>query len=212
MASSMTTNSSAPYWLSSRNQTATALWNFNTVFSLGTASSTLLLNTATLLCFLKNPTLRKQPFNVYLICLLLNNIFSTCVVTPLQIIDHMFPVWWMGPHWCLVYIYMLSCVPNYQKFSHALITVSRVWAVTFPHSYRHRHTRNLAFILCGSMIVYVNMIYGVPLTRNVATLKVPWDIYFCGPQSMPDVYQVRKSSLEDFSGNHITNKGQMLST
>lgn len=177
--------------LSSANGTVWEAWTFSTVFTLTTALLIIPTNLMILVCFLKDTRLRQQPFSIYLMCLLLSNLLSALFRNTLEIVNHMHPVWVTGKPACVLYQYSLSFITSYQLFTHVLISLNRVWAVTFPYSYRRHHSRKTALFLCACMCVYVHLILLPNFVINMAAMKSPMEIYGCQEQSHPHkVHQI----------------------
>lgn len=168
---------------------SSANWNFSAVLTITECLLAFSLNSSVLICFLSDKDLRKQPFNIYLICLLICNILYTVVENPLEVVDYVGSVWTFGVTWCMIYKYAQTVVPIMQMFSHVLITLSRVWAMTFPHSYRQKHTRMCAILLCVGMVLYSQIVYLPTLIPAATQLKLPLETYGCFDQFQPTLLQ-----------------------
>lgn len=135
------------------------VWNFSSSFTLIVCVSSLLLNGSTFLIFLRNRHLRIQPFSVYLMFLLVYNFLLAALQNPLGIIDSLYSSWWLGKGWCIVYRYSGSVITALGMYTHVLVTFSRLWAITYPISYRRVHSRSTAVLLCTCMCTYVHIVY-----------------------------------------------------
>lgn len=133
-------------------------WNFSLLWTLIICILVVTLNGFILTLFLSDERLRSQPFNLYLMQLLILNIVYAVLQNPLDIINHKYPVWWLGEHWCNVYLFAQSIVSACVMHTHVLVTISRLWAMTFPLTFQRRHSRQTVFMLCGGMLTYVNII------------------------------------------------------
>lgn len=171
------------------SNSAPASWNFIAVFTLSLCPLVILLNSAILLCFLKDESLRKQPFSVYLMWLLCSNILYAVLENPLEILDHVGSVWSYGVAWCITYKYALLCVFNSQMYAHVLITISRLWAMTFPHSYRQLHTRKCAILFCVALVAYAHVVHFPTILANIMYIKQPLEIHGCLAQYGPTTYE-----------------------
>lgn len=162
-------------------------WGFRSLLTLATALLVILFNGPTLYCFLKDGRLRKQPFSVYLICLLITNLLLAIFGNPLDVIANTHSVWTFGTPWCIVYHYMLTVISACQINAHTLISLNRVWAVTFPFSYRRLHSRTVASLVCFCMYVYVHAIHLPIFTMKMSNLDLPLEIYGCYLQFRPPI-------------------------
>lgn len=154
-------------------------WGFSSGSSLVICILSIFLNGLTLFVFLKDHALRVQPFNVYLIFLLICNLFLAIVQNPIEILNHRYPFWWMGHGGCVVYVYMNSFIGPAGMHAHVLISASRLWAMTFPHSYRRFHTRKMALFLCVCMFIYVHVVHLPDYIPQMINLKHPLKTYGC---------------------------------
>lgn len=161
------------------NITFTGRWSFFSAWNITTTIIVAGFNMATLVYFLTNRDLRKLPFSIYLMCLMASNIALVVLHNPLELIDRFYPVCWIGRTFCIVYNYAISSIPGCQMHSHALITISRIWAVTFPISYRRLHTRSVAAASCLSMVIYVHLVQMPQFVLNVLKMRRPLEVYGC---------------------------------
>ncbi|GAV01887.1 hypothetical protein RvY_12526 [Ramazzottius varieornatus] len=115
-----------------------------------------ILNTALLTVHAYQRTLL-NPFAVYIINLLLVDVVLAVVHGPLNVLEKYFLNWTFGQEACHFYNYLGFTFPSLVIFAHFLIAVNRVWAVTFPFSYRTQHTTKLAVTFCTTTWVVVNL-------------------------------------------------------
>lgn len=94
------------------------------------------------------------PFNIYIFSLLTANVSVVCINGPFEFLDSLYSAWSFGTVTCTLYLYAGWVLQLVQQMSHALISLNRLWAVTFPHSYRRRHSVKIAVILCGWAWIY----------------------------------------------------------
>lgn len=171
------------------NSSAPTKWNLSAGFTFTVCFLVIILNCAVLFCFVNDRDLRKEPFCVYLMCLLISNIMYAVLENPFEILTRVRSIWSFGVTCCIIYKYALSFVFNMQMFSHVLISISRLWAVTFPHSYRLQHTWKCAIALCAAMFVYVHLVHLPRFIPFVAAIRLPLEIYGCSRQYGPNIVQ-----------------------
>lgn len=147
------------------------VWSFSSWLTLIVCMSSLLFNGVTLAIFLKTPRLRIQPFYVYLMFLLGYNFLLAAVQNPLSIIDSLYKTWWLGKRWCIVYKYSGSVITALGMQMHVLVTFSRLWAITFPFSYRRIHSRSTAMFLSFCLFAYVHIIYMPEFAPKMVAIK-----------------------------------------
>lgn len=135
------------------------VWNFSACFTLVVCVSSLSLNGTIFAVFLKNSQLRNNPFSVHLMFLLWYNLLLAGFQNPLGVVESLYKRWWLGKGWCVVYRYSGSVITALGMYTHVLVTFSRLWAISFPISYRRIYTKKTAVSLCICMAIYVHMIY-----------------------------------------------------
>lgn len=161
---------------------AISSWNFTSIITLCVCVSGSSLNGFTLFVFLSTRRLRMQPFSMYLIFLLIYNFLLTLLQNPLGVVDSLYPTWWLGKGWCTVYRYAGSLLTALGMYTHVLVTISRLWAITFPLSYRRFHSRKNAVLLCLGMTVLMHMIILPDFVPKTARMRTPMEIHGCRPQ------------------------------
>ena len=126
-----------------------------------------ILNFSLLVVFIKHRSLRTS-FGVYLINLLLFEAVLIWVHSPIHLISNYIGDWPFDYNLC----WFVNFVGDESLiiFAHFLITLNRVWAVTFPFSYRTRHTTKFAIILCGSVATVWHLVY-IPVTIGTVVLE-----------------------------------------
>lgn len=165
-------NITTPY----SNTTVSAEWRASLILSTIITSSILLLNISALPLFLKA---KWNNFYAYLINLLLANIMFNALASPLEIINSLYPVWWLEESMCSFYLYASWVLAYVSPYAHILITANRLWAVTFPISYRRNATTKTAVILClGSWVLaHIFTLPGILMDRIYH--KLPIDEHGC---------------------------------
>lgn len=158
---------------------ATRIWTYPAVSSLLIAVFVILFNGITLTALLTTAELRSQPFNTYLMSLMSFNLLYALLQNPFEIINYVYSSWWLGPRWCLLYIYAQYIFVAGGMHSHVLISISRLWAMTFPWSYRRFHSRRLAVCLCLGMFVYVNALVLPSIVEQLQVFEKPLETAGC---------------------------------
>ncbi|XP_055345253.1 5-hydroxytryptamine receptor 1D-like [Paramacrobiotus metropolitanus] len=142
----------------------------------------ILLNGYVLFIFFTNKSLH-TPFNVYLGSLLFANLIYSILCNPLDVISGLYQTWPLSPTACDVYIYALIVLGAMTVNSHALITFNRLWAMTFPVSYRNQHNLRISFHTVSVLWIYVHFLglpgvirdslyFRAPLKDNACSLNV----------------------------------------
>lgn len=131
-------------------------WDFPTIF-IFIFCTTVVLNVTVLVILCKDNMTLNRPFSVYQIFLLSLNLVYAIVQNPLDILNSIFPVWWLGSPACSTYLYATYVIAACVIHSHVLITLNRLWAVAFPIHYRHHHSRIVAVGLCMGTLIYVHI-------------------------------------------------------
>lgn len=127
--------------------TITANWGWLPVTSITMLITGFILNMVVLLRFLTDASLI-SPFNLLIANLLLANLSYFVIWGPLDFINNLYTVWWLGETWCSVYMYGIWVVSLVQMSSHPLIAINRLWAISFPMSYRRLHNNWFILLLC----------------------------------------------------------------
>ncbi|XP_055334066.1 cholecystokinin receptor-like [Paramacrobiotus metropolitanus] len=113
-------------------------------------------NGVVLAAFFVNRHLR-TPFNCYLISLILSDIGQAALDMPFTILSGFQPVWPLGHVACNFNLYAKWVYVAAVRNTHALISLNRIWALFWPVSYKHYHTKSTAIWLCVGTWVYVHV-------------------------------------------------------
>ncbi|XP_055341780.1 cysteinyl leukotriene receptor 1-like [Paramacrobiotus metropolitanus] len=120
--------------------------------------SLILLSNGSLLYLLITRRHLITSFTIYLFSILVANVLCWCVcMLPLEMVYLVSDNWWMGETACDLYLYGNWLLPGVITSSHALISITRIWAVIRPHSYRNVHTPRLAMALCAGVWISVHL-------------------------------------------------------
>ncbi|XP_055347138.1 G-protein coupled receptor 84-like [Paramacrobiotus metropolitanus] len=138
------------------NQSLNAVWNFAAVGRLSFGIVQVILNLGMLIVFMFRKDLRTS-FTIYIIFLLIANlIYATCQY-PLEVVRQLYPHWALSTSACVFYIYQCWIFCPVTMHMHVLITLNRIWAIAFPVSYRNRHSKRMAVLLCILMLLYLHL-------------------------------------------------------
>lgn len=130
------------------------VWTGAAILSLGATLLTASLNGAALLLFFAQRKRLRSSFNIYVANLLSSNFIYSIINGPLDVIQNIYGIWWLGHGWCDVYLYMQVAFSNVQTYAHPLIAINRMWAIMFPVLYREKHSFRVALLCClGCFIV-----------------------------------------------------------
>ncbi|XP_055337900.1 5-hydroxytryptamine receptor 1D-like [Paramacrobiotus metropolitanus] len=132
-------------------------WNAFSVCETLAAAIGILLNGLVILVCLTNKRMH-TPFTAYLLAVTVSNFLILCVFTPLDVISSVVTLRQYGRLACHIYLYFAYVFGGVLFNAHVLITVNRVWAITFPLSYRNHHSLPVAGALVAGMVAYVHAV------------------------------------------------------
>lgn len=153
-------------------------WNGSAVAITITFVLIILLNGFTLIIFLKERHLRTA-FNVYLMFLMISNMTFALLHHPLQVVELVAPKGWMGTRWCSLFQYSQNLFLGVEAYSHLLITVNRMWAISHPLSYRRLISTRAAIFSCIGALVYVHGILLYGFITDEMYYRLPLALYGC---------------------------------
>ncbi|XP_055340346.1 D(1) dopamine receptor-like [Paramacrobiotus metropolitanus] len=113
------------------------------------------------------------PFTIYLLNLLIANFLETACA---KLVNALLVVCLPCRTHALCDLYLFS---NYLAMAgmintHLLISFNRLWAVTFPHSYRIHHSRKIAICICVAMWFYILSTVLPQLIRDSIYFRIPF--------------------------------------
>lgn len=151
-------------------------WTALEVVNLIIAVSGAVLNSLILFLFLTKKCLQ-TPFTVYLMNLLLANFMNTGFAKLTSALIFLSRTVRSSPFACTFYL-----ITNYISSAaitntHVIITANRVWAVTFPYSYKTRHTKTMAIWVCVILWIYVISMLSPQLVMDGLFYRFPIDLY-----------------------------------
>ncbi|XP_055342121.1 5-hydroxytryptamine receptor 1D-like [Paramacrobiotus metropolitanus] len=140
-------------------------WNTFAIIMLITAATTAILNMLVLVTFFRG-TAFHTPFNIYLVNLMAANLLHILLVKPFDLISTVARGWNLSFSTCTYYLWASYIVDSGMYHATALIAINRIWAVTFPVSYKYRHTRVAAGCICLGSWVYVHTLQLPEIIRD----------------------------------------------
>lgn len=154
-------------------------WAFSDIYAATIGLLVFTFNGLTLSVFIIDSGLRRQSFSIFLIFLLTSNMLFSAIQNPLEIINFRFSHWWMGKTWCIVYYYSTNVLARGAMFTHLLISLNRIWAVTFPLSYRNAQTTKMALGFCVILWAYAHIVVLPDMVYKILSMRTPLEIYGC---------------------------------
>ena len=156
-------------------------WSWTPCSTLFFQISAFCTNGSLLYLFVRVPSLL-TPFTIYIVNLLCANFLTTILFYTMELINELYSTWWMGYAMCTFYQYISWIFTDAMCNAHVLIALNRLWAVTFPLSYRRHHKKRFAVIVCVVMWIYLHicllpgiimdaMFYRLPMETNGCNLN-----------------------------------------
>lgn len=109
-----------------------------------------------------------------MIALLSGNIFFIFFKQSIDIINVLYyDNWWLGEVVCGFYKYSIFVFAGIILHLHVLITANRIWAISFPVSYRNKHTKQFAVFLCLGAVGYVHMLCFPGVMLDIMYYRIP---------------------------------------
>ncbi|XP_055344049.1 probable G-protein coupled receptor 19 [Paramacrobiotus metropolitanus] len=105
------------------------------------------------------PQTHVTSFTIYLIFISVSSVLWLIATRPIQILYAFTGSWPGGDPGCVVFMYFQFVVSQIPVLIHILISVNRLWAVKYPVSYRERHNKKLAILLCLAVVAYVHLVH-----------------------------------------------------
>ncbi|OWA52293.1 hypothetical protein BV898_16751 [Hypsibius exemplaris] len=177
--------------INSTESLTTATWSPASVISSVLLVTGMAGNLILLYGFSRDRVTLITPFNVYIVNLLLADLLDILFQYPFDIVNGLYPRWDLGERLCTVYMYGVWVGGAATTNAHLLIAVNRIWAVSWPHSYHHRHSIRTATVICCAMwlLAYVTvwpwvildaLFYRLPVETNGCMVNQPGQfIYSC---------------------------------
>ena len=133
-------------------------WSIRSYYIITLCVLVVIANATVLAAYLKSRTLRNTTFSYYLMFLLGTNIFQSAIQQPIELTMVIYRSRIISQFMCgpLLYVTYFSYALLMQ--CQVLITSNRVWAVTFPYSYKVYHSKRVAVVLCTCSVLFVNAV------------------------------------------------------
>ena len=113
------------------------------------------------------------------------NVAYTMLANPLNIISYLHESWTLGRFLCTFHQYALWVLQGQTMHFHLLITINRIWAITFPLSYRNCHSKKVAYIITFAAIVYVHLFCVPGVLVEVAYSRLDLEKFGCSFDGKP---------------------------
>ena len=136
---------------------AAGKWTFRPVFGTFILLLVMSTNCTILWVFYRSPGLR-SPFTVYVINLMVANIFNQLFSQSLNVVQMIRPIKQLGGAFCGAFLYGSYTGHAIIVNSHCLIAMNRVWAIVRPLDYRTYHTERLAVGSALVMWAFVHLV------------------------------------------------------
>ncbi|XP_055337119.1 lysophosphatidic acid receptor 6-like [Paramacrobiotus metropolitanus] len=116
-----------------------------------------ILNGFLLYLFLRRRYLRTV-FSIYILTITISQILNAVFQNPLLFVVRDYVVHGKGDTFCMVYLYLKQTIGTSLPSFHMLVALNRIWALCYPMSYRHRHTKKLAGVLCAGTWLFIHVV------------------------------------------------------
>lgn len=153
-------------------------WTFTPIAETVTSVLSLLFNGFVLLVFSTHHQLR-TPFTVYVMGTLSYNCMFAIFNNPFDVMAAIFPSWIFGMITCTFYCYTGWVLSGIVINSHMLITINRIWAITFPISYKQNHRQKTALILTACLWIYVHLLCLPGVVLDAVYYRLPVESNGC---------------------------------
>ncbi|XP_055357369.1 muscarinic acetylcholine receptor M3-like [Paramacrobiotus metropolitanus] len=130
------------------------------------------LNALALVLMLTKTSLQ-TPFNVYVLALMCSNVAFVAVDYTIVAVADAYGWLRLGNFVCTMRLYSLYILPSLIYHYHLLITLNRAWALFGPISYRARHNRTTAAVICVAVVVYVHLFMLPQVIRDDLYYRLP---------------------------------------
>ncbi|XP_055352057.1 octopamine receptor beta-2R-like isoform X2 [Paramacrobiotus metropolitanus] len=133
-------------------------WTFSAIMRTTMCIVQIILNLAMSTMIFSRKSLRTS-FTVYVVFLLSSNLLVAIMQYPLEIQRILYRKWSLSEASCTLYLYNIWVLLALPIHSHLLLTINRLWALTFPLSYKNHHSKRVAGILCGVTLLYIHVFF-----------------------------------------------------
>ncbi|XP_055338438.1 uncharacterized protein LOC129588297 [Paramacrobiotus metropolitanus] len=147
-------------------------WGFGPIFLITVTCVAFILNVAVLLLFICVRRLRSL-FALYICALLLSNVIFCATNDWMIVTNQLFGTWPLSYAACTLHMYAAWVWTGVTMHLHLLITINRIWAISFPHSYRNHHNIKSALIMMGLITAYVHIMCLPGVVLDALYYRVP---------------------------------------
>ena len=118
-------------------------------------------------------------FNVYFVNLLLANFLMAICLNLVETVNNLYSRWPLSFNACTFLNYGRFCIGGLMYWSHALITLDRLWSVLLPVHYRTYRSVKTLVVMCGGMWVYVHVILLPGVIQESIFYRLPLETNQC---------------------------------
>ncbi|OQV12900.1 hypothetical protein BV898_12822 [Hypsibius exemplaris] len=126
-------------------------------FILFTIFASVLFNGLLIFVYLTHAHLRTA-FNVYVVNIATTEFLLALTAMPGTFIVNYYITWPYDGLACTFFAYFKLILSTAVRYGHVLVTVNRLWAVTFPMHYRNAHNKRVALAITLVMWVFVHVL------------------------------------------------------
>ncbi|GAV06057.1 hypothetical protein RvY_16096 [Ramazzottius varieornatus] len=153
-------------------------WTFTPCSTLFIQISAILGSGSIPYLFVRDRTLL-TPFTIYVANLFVANLGNAFLFYSIEMINDVYSVWWMGHAACTYHNYTSWIFGGAMYNSHALIALNRLWAVTFPVSYRRYHRKRFALGVCAATWIYLHAGFLPGIIQDASWYRLPGETNSC---------------------------------
>ncbi|OQV12737.1 hypothetical protein BV898_13057 [Hypsibius exemplaris] len=123
-------------------------------FTIFTIVATLVTNGFIIVVYITRGHLRTA-FNAYIFNIALTEALTAILAMPGIFVLSFYGYWPYSPILCSAFTFVKQHLGSGVRYGHVLVTVNRMWAVTFPLDYRTAHTKRVSNCLIISTWIFV---------------------------------------------------------
>ncbi|GAV04714.1 hypothetical protein RvY_14949 [Ramazzottius varieornatus] len=153
-------------------------WTFTPSFTLFVQLSAFINNGVMLFLFAGNAALI-TPFTVYILNLFASNFIVSLFFYSVELINELYSAWWLGYTMCTMYQYTSWVLTGSMCIAHGTIALNRLWAVTFPVSYRRHHKKRFALAVIATLWISLHIIVIPGLVLDALWYRLPMETNGC---------------------------------
>ncbi|GAV08658.1 hypothetical protein RvY_18320 [Ramazzottius varieornatus] len=153
-------------------------WTFTPSFTLFIQLSAFVNNGAMVVVFARNAALI-TPFTVYLFNLFASNFIVSIFFYSIELINELYSAWWLGYAMCTMFQYTSWVLTGSMCIAHGTIALNRLWAVSFPVSYRRYHKKRFAVAVIATLWISLHIIVIPGLVLDAVWYRPPMETNGC---------------------------------